>query len=679
VLTAWLLLFLGLMPPLLDVAEVEAQPAEDVQKRGKKIAAQQLLLAAIEGLYERGVETKTLTSKILGKPAEHKNRFQSEKILKAWVQLQLQADLEAQLPKISSELNKEKQWVSLQKLREMLDSLKPNQTIQRVLSEKFPAASKEARNKAVEIQYKQVKTGIYPQPAEVEAIDQGGNKQRKKIEANIKQNMAGKLVLLEENDGRVQQKIGAVIDDALQQLRQQREILSRADVEGISDTVIRRNLGQEIQNFIAEQKKQQKEGGKIYDIFPSVENTLPETAQRLMMKRFEAFLSSDFSRFFSEKRIKHSIRTNIPAHRASLDASVKILSKQLKPKVKSQLVSEYAAKAKKEGGGGAFRTRLERLLNEERSLRLAYENQFNGTLENLTDKVRKELAKEQLARFFPEISNGEWRPSDDEIHEDWMAGKVGEVKINDLLNNASVSQENLLKETENDLRDAVRTLRGEGLTAYGAQLKLVVDHKESISEKIAGDTKEQSKEYWIADYTNTVKSFWNKKRFQLNWETGSRAPKKYAELFNGTKEEIKKIIARIFNYREKHPPLTGGRRGGRGGDGGGGRGGGRGGGKGDGIGDSMKSLLLFFPWYLWVILALILLLIVALVIWLVKRRKNRTSQTPLPGQTRLSGGIRLTELKDGFIIKGKYIRGKNDTDAARATLERALGLLQNES
>jgi len=680
VLVAFIFLFSNSMYLLTGSPSAFAQQTEEVQKRGKKLAARQLIVAEIEQLQDRGVESKTLINKILEKPVEHKDRPQSERILLAWAQSQFRTNLEAQLPKISSQINKEKEWVSQIELREMLVILKPDETIRRVLSQKFPSAYQEARNSAVEIQYKRIRTGIYPQPVEIEAINKMGDKQRAQIEANIQQNMIGKLILLRENEERIQREVRTIIDDALYQLKKQREVLSSANVEGISNTAIERNLRQAIWNFIAEQKNQQKDGRKVYDIFPSASKEIPSIAQRLMVKRFQDFLSDNLPRFLDEKKIKQLITTNTPAH-VDLDTSLKILDKQLKPLAKSRVVSEYAAKAQKEEGDATFQKKLEQLLKEEQNIRLVYEDQFDKTLRNLALKVREEVAKEQLASFFPEINSGEWIPPEKKIRQFSSPGPEG-VDVDDLFNNSHI----LLQETKEKWRNAVKILLREGSTAYNGQMGLVDRHRESIKKQILEDSEGLNSDHWVNHYIDTVQGDWNKECVQLVQWARSPLRDKYSSLFDGIKETIEGIIARIFKDQEMArkeakskslpSPITvvkpggttgGGTEGGTGGGSGGGNGDGTGGGSGSTTLDTLIRCLLRLPWWLLLILGilgLILLLNIAYIIWRIIRRIKRKKK-----------GIILTVLKDGFRICGEYHRGKTDMGKTRATLEKALSLL----
>lgn len=666
VFAGWCLLFLGTLSFLFSVAkvEVEAQEAEEIQKLGKRMTAKQLLVAEIEGLSDRGVEPKTLTNLILERPGEHRNRTQSEAQLKAWVQTKFRTHLTGQLSKVDSQINQKKKWVSEQELREILNQLEPQvqKTIQQFVSQRFPPIYEEARKQAVESQYTLVRTGFYPAPTDVEAIEQMGQNQREKIEANLKQNMIGRLVLLEENEGRVQGEIEAVIEDALQQLRRQRHLLENANVEGQSDTVIASNLRQAILNLIAELKNQQKDGRRVYPIFPSVEKAIPERARRLMGERFHAFLLSDLSRFLNAVQIKQSIIANITEH-AKKENSLKILDQQLKPAVQLRVVSEYAANR----ADTAFQVKLFQLLKADENIRQTYENQFTQALKRLATPIREEVAQEQMLRFFPEISQGKWIPPEPMILQVVTGQHSDEVDLSSFLNDKPP----LLEETAEQLKQGVGSLLNEGKDAYNGQVQLVKAHRQGIETEIAADREGRTKADWVQHYINVVHSDWEQKRLPDGRTLSSTLVKKYPELFDAIQAEIQQIIDSIFTEQEKKQSqsLTGS----------------TGGqditrtstdttnnkGTGDESGEEPPHSA---RQYLIPILLLILfLLLLGLAIWYILRQRKKkkeadTSQIPL-------GGLTLTMLDNGaYRIEGEYYPGRTDQNRSLATLERAIQL-----
>jgi cbb3-type cytochrome oxidase subunit 3 len=660
----WCLLFLGTLSFLFSVTKVEAQEAEEIQKLGKRMTAKQLLVAEIEGLSDRGVEPKTLTNLILERPTEHRNRTQSEAQLKAWVQAQFRSYLTEQLPKVYSQLNQKKEWVSQQALREILDQLEPQvqKTVQQFVSQRFPPIYEEARKQAVESQYTLVRTGFYPAPTDVEAIEQMGQNQREKIEVNLRQNMIGRLVLLEENEGRVQQEIEAVIADALQQIRQQRQLLENATVEGQSDTVIASNLRQAILNLIAELKNQQKDGRRVYPIFPSVEKAIPERAQRLMGERFHAFLSSDLSRFLNAAQIKQSILTNITEH-AKKENSLKLLDQQLKPAVQLRVVSEYAANS----ADTAFQAKLFQLLKADGNIRQTYENQFTEALKRLATQIREEFAQEQMVRFFPEISQGQWIPPEPMILQLVTGQQSDEVDLSSFLNDKPL----LLEETAEKLKQAVRSLLNEGKDAYNGQVQLINAHQEGIEIEIAAARERRTKADWVQHYIDVVHSDWEQKRMPDGRTLSSTLVKKYPELFDAIKAAIRRIIDSIFTEQEKKQSqsLTGST-----------------GGQGitgtstdtthnKGTGDEsggeppQSARQYLIP----ILLLILFLLLLGLAIWYILRQRKKkkeadTHQIPL-------GGLTLTMLDNGaYRIEGDYYPGRTDQNRSLATLERAITL-----
>ena len=693
---------------LYGVEEAIAQ--EEHQTSAKRITALEQMIAVIEKLEQRSIDKNLLEKQIIDSPAKYKKRDKSKEILREKYEIRLKNELDAELSKISKAGWVTKEWLDMQRNTQFRGKIES--AMETVLGEKFPKTFEKARELAVKKQWESVTLGIYPDQKDVETIEEKG--ERNQLEKKIAERMAGEITLLEENENRLEEAIDAVIDDALSQLQEQRNLVRNSKAKGtFTDTAIKTKLLEELNQYITEQKKANPNKYIYKDVFPSVRSEdIPKRAEELMKEKFQIYVSSnEICSFIDQNEIKSLIEGN-PSEYYTFEQSLKKLQEKLIFNIRNKIVIKYSEKA---GGNRDFQKKLKILLIKDNDIVRSVNDNVNEGLKEPVKKIREQLTERQLG-YFPEIKSKGWEIPEEIILKYNQKGYVPTIdKLGKLLKIENIKEikNSLLKESEDELNSIKKKLLEEGNRALCRQQGIVGNLGSEIQNifqrEIRNDPnyKKLNKDKRCKHYKSRVEklyvrqteNIWKKNRIKLIWGDQEYRPymeKKYSKLFNHTIDEIEKIITPDFFEEVEEPEIekvehseeiegesegadgegaggegtggegTGGE--GTGGEGTGGEGTGGGGGGAGGVGEKIAKIIKsLFPWLL---LLILLVLLILLIWWLLRRRKKKVKQVVC------SGRIIFKTTDKSFYEELEYPKGETDSNKVKEALNNILKSLK---
>lgn len=358
VVACWFFLLLNV---LIGYSLEDTKAAQD---EAKELTAIKIIADAIKKLEKQPIDKDGLEKQIINSPLNHKNKEESRGILRNWYGERLRNSLRDKVSRLYKIGFVTKEWLEKKQV-DVLYGKRISSIIKEVVdSNEFTEAFKQARLSAVEKQWQNVRLGIYPSPTDVENIDQGGVTLRNRIEQTLKENMSGRVELLEENEKRLEGEINRVITHALSQLQGQRNLVKNSMAEGsFSEGTITRKLMKELKQYIIEQKQEAKPSEKIYNVFPSVKTQVYERAKELMNEKFQMYISDEFHLSINEGKIKKWIEENPKGH-YDFNQSFEELQRRLIPHIKTKIVGKYIEKTG-EVSNKDFQEKLNNLLTKD--------------------------------------------------------------------------------------------------------------------------------------------------------------------------------------------------------------------------------------------------------------------------------------------------------------------------
>jgi hypothetical protein len=550
------------------------QESKKAQGRAKQLTVIMLIETEIKALKEEKINPESLESRMLRSPSSHQVKTKSEELLKNQYYEQLNNRVLKRLNSIPAEINtKEETWISDKWLEEQLETKYKNEIsriIKSLTGDPFTRAFETARDSAVEKQKKQVILDSYPTPVEIEEIDRNGRIARDRVVERLKSKMAGEIALFDESRDWLKTKIGLVVDDALDQLRYQRDFVRQNNaVNCFTEPKIKEKIKTDLDNnILAIRTRNAGNNKKIYDVFPTVDTSIPGRARELMETKFRDFVGGYK---INKPRMTGEIETLIdknPGLHKTLEMSTGKIEKKFIPELEDEIIEGYGKKA---GGGKEFVKTLRDIVNSNEDIKRTFNSFIKGQLLESLTQAREKKAKEQLSPFGKVIS-GEWQPPENKITQYKKDEK--EVKLPELVNLLSIKNgnrilENLLLESEEQLKSNITRLLEEGGKVLDRQKGIVDDLKGTVKDEITNMLKNKPdynqlkpdqrmktyKDEALGFYIKKIAEVWRSNRKDLIRE-GTFLDGKYLDLFEFTKAYARDVLTIDFFPDIKEPVVT---------------------------------------------------------------------------------------------------------------------------
>lgn len=583
-----------------------SQESKKTLEKAKQLTAIMLMQTEIDALKEEKIQPESLASQMLQSPSIHQVKNKSKDLLKNQYKKHIEGQVLKRLKSIPAEINtKEETWISDEWLNEQLEkhyNKKISEIINYLLAQPFSRAFERARESAVEKQKKQVILDIYPTPTEIEEINRKGKDARDSVVEGLKIKMVGQITLFDESRNWLKDKIGAIVDDALGQLRHQQDFVQQSNaVDCFTVPKIEKKIKADLDTYLLSRRSQNTgSGNKIYDIFPIVEKeSIPQRAGQLMKTKFRDFISEyKINNSQLVRKIKTLIDENPGLHKTHKMSSM-VIEKKFIPGLSGEIITAYERKA---GGDKTFGKALQDLLNSDDNIRTTFNTSIKERLLETLTQARNEKSKEQLSPF-REVISGKWQPPENKIVQ--FKSNKKEMELHELVKLLSIRNgerilETLLLESEEQLKSNITLLLEEGGYALDCQTGIADELKDTIKDEIKNFLKNKPgynqitssqrmkmyKNVALDFYIKKIAGVWKEKRKTLIWGRKIDEPfmdKKYLDLFERTKEYAKDVLTTDFFPDIQEPVITPTtKENSNKGPGGGGKG--KGGGKGDGKG-----------------------------------------------------------------------------------------------
>ena len=547
-----------------------ADGAGEFDRASAEGAAELVLRELSREVLEGGKSAEPLGAKMLADPGAYRRREKAKKDLEQDFLMDLEARYASEAAKVLERLarpRKVEDAFSAGFLKEA--SALDKEDTAKSLREKYGRVFDAARKAACEAQAATLQAKVRPTEREVDSMP--AERLRETLAARISENQDKPV--FEENISYISERLaGPMVDEALRQRKSQQDSVRRTRVDGYAPSVLEANLARHVRIFVAERKRDAKDGEWVYSIFPSVTNeTVGTQARKVSLSRAADAAAEAEIGEGAEELIGKAIEEDAAKH-VRREESLKTFEPMFAAELREAAMKDVFARAP-ESEKAEFREFVE--ANAERGefadkVRERVRNEFLP----LVVKVRDAMAKRQFADFHPLLADGTWFPGGDLV--DRVCGSheyrqlVQKWRELDGVEGAKGGGEAelLLEEAVKLADDSVAANFERARSARTFQLGLVEPAAKAVGEELAAKKKAGGKvelQDAVAALTEAVKKDWSGKREEVVWKCvpeekrPSNADAHFAELFPSVVKKIeeaaKKILERLAEPDpEEKPP-----------------------------------------------------------------------------------------------------------------------------
>ena len=547
-----------------------ADGAGEFDRASAEGAAELVLRELSREVLEGGKSAEPLGAKMLADPGAYRRREKAKKDLEQDFLRDLEARYASEAAKVLERLarpRKVEDAFSAGFLKEA--SALDKEDTAKSLREKYGRVFDAARKAACEAQAATLQAKVRPTEREVDSMP--AERLRETLAARISENQDKPV--FEENISYISERLaGPMVDEALRQRKSQQDSVRRTRVDGYAPSVLEANLARHVRIFVAERKRDAKDGEWVYSIFPSVTNeTVRTQARKVSLSRAADAAAEAEIGEGAEELIGKAIEEDAAKH-VRREESLKTFEPMFAAELREAAMKDVFARAP-ESEKAEFREFVE--ANAERGefadkVRERVRNEFLP----LVVKVRDAMAKRQFADFHPLLADGTWFPGGDLV--DRVCGSheyrqlVQKWRELDGVEGAKGGGEAelLLEEAVKLADDSVAANFERARSARTFQLGLVEPAAKAVGEELAAKKKAGGKvelQDAVAALTEAVKKDWSGKREEVVWKCvpeekrPSNADAHFAELFPSVVKKIeeaaKKILERLAEPDpEEKPP-----------------------------------------------------------------------------------------------------------------------------
>ncbi|MBI5222795.1 hypothetical protein HY990_00070 [Candidatus Micrarchaeota archaeon] len=520
--------------------------------------------SAIKEIKDKNINNIADDSKkeILSKIHSHKERKESEKLIRAFISVKLKSEFNEDLRKIHKSFNVQLSEDQFKREIEKKFGSDIENNKNEFLKNKGSKVFINARDLAINEQMSRVSLKVYPSESEVEEIDKAGWKSSnvRNMKEKLKRAMRkSEEKLLEEVENKIDKRVEDISEDIKQQIKVQKNALGLLPPGNLFTIKQFRDAWEDnVRKEIEKIKKNKEPWQNIYNIFLSIKEEINHKAGIEEQKRFREFIKNVNINIATEEEISKVIREDIKAHKA-VDNSLNLITKKIMDKAIQKIIEKYALNAQP-GERSDFTSRLQNkyLPNVKAEIR----ERVDALLMPDLNATREKIAKEQVKGFFPVLADGSWELSgkNEEIIKRIKINKNLSIRSYDdcmkepvltSITERNVKKDELLNETEEKVFNNVNMFLSEAEKAWDGQWDIYLTHKSYI-EDVADKGKKilieqeiknkpgRDKAYWVEYFTSEINKIWQKNRVSLIWPQGK--PKyqkeKYVELLKYVKDEI---------------------------------------------------------------------------------------------------------------------------------------------
>ena len=547
-----------------------ADGAGEFDRASAEGAAELVLRELSREVLEGGKSAEPLGAKMLADPGAYRRREQAKKDLEQDFLKDLETRYASEAAKVLERLarpRKVEDAFSAGFLKEASQLGKEDAA--KSLREKYGRVFDAARKTACDTQAATLQAKVRPTEQEVDSVPP--ERLRETLAARISENQDKPV--FEENISYISERLaGPMVDDALKQRKSQQESVRRTRVDGYAPSVLEANLARHVRIFVAERKRDAKDGEWVYSIFPSVTNeTVRTQARKVSLSRAADAAAEAKIGEGAEELIGKAIEEDAAKH-VRREESLKTFEPLFAAELREAAMKDVFARAP-ESEKAEFREFVE--ANAEKGefadkVRERVRNEFLP----LVVKVRDAMAKRQFADFHPQLADGTWFPGGDLVDRVCGSHEYRQLvqKWRELEGvegaKGGAEAEVLLEETVKLADDSVAANFERARSARTFQLGLVEPAAKIVGEDLAAKKKAGGKvelQDAVAALTEAVKKDWSGKREEVVWKCvpeekrPSNADAHFAELFPSVikkiEEAAKKIIEKLAEPDpEEKPP-----------------------------------------------------------------------------------------------------------------------------
>ena len=551
-------------------AACAADGAGEFDRAAAEGAAELVLRELSAEILEGGGAVEALRAKMLADPGTYRRREQAKNALGQAYVKDLESRYAAEARKVMERLARPKKIedaFSAEFLQEA-SALRGEDTA-KSLAERYGGVFDAARKAACDTQSAGLQARVRPSEAEVDSTPP--ERLRETLAARIAENQDAPV--FEENISFISERLaGPMVDEALKQRKSQQESVRRTRADGYAPSVLEANLARHVRIFVAERKRDAKDGEWVYGVFPSVTNDLVRAqARKVALSRAADAASEARLGEGAEELIGKAIEEE-PAKHVRREDSMKIFEPLFAAELKEAAMKDVFARAP-DPEKTEFRAFVEENADSGEFADKVRERVRNEFLP-LVGKVRDALSRRQFADFHPLLADGTWFPDGDlsdrvcGSHEyTQLVAKWRELPGTEGAKGGSEG-EILLEETVRAADGSVAANFERARSARTCQHGLVEPAAKKVGDALA-ETAKSGRKVELKDAVEAlaaeVKSRWSERREDVVWKgvPKEKLPKNaadhFAELFPSVLKKIeeaaKKIIERLSEPEpEEKPP-----------------------------------------------------------------------------------------------------------------------------
>ncbi len=545
----------------------------EMMNRNTALLAANLLVSELRDAFAKREIGIDLYGAMLADPAKYSSPATAASLLGHDYAAALQSAYRAEAQKLLDDVRKRYEGTSGCLSPEFTaDALQlPPSHLQANVSNVFPTLFKSARERVCAEQRLRIVGSSYPTESEVDTLS----------EAELVGRLEGKLLadwgsaIFEENRGFVRTSVVTpLVREAFAQREQQQRIISGAAVSGaVLPEEYEKELNGKLAEAIAARRGNPSER-KVYDIFPSVLQSVPRRARELTVWKFISTMKDYAPQYTSDQIIDLIIAA--PGDYRSAAGGERQFYSLYRRRMMTSALAAFLERVP-EAGRRELRSFLETNISSNQDAENAIKASFDRQVLGMFRKLREDVAKAQFKRYLPSLENGSWQPPEAELQNNYhdrnlkYSAKWRGLAGLELTPEVALF---LFDETNDMAANAVDSCFSTALKAMDRQFELVranykvlygfVSNAEqnanyncesAIMEFLQLPTDVQLTREAIAKaYSGKVAADWEHERVAMLWPQGAIRPPNYEQLFKPlfplVAEEIERNARSLFSELE---------------------------------------------------------------------------------------------------------------------------------
>jgi len=502
--------------------------AEPAKKENARLAAQLLVNGLREKAKGRQVDPESLYAQMNADKSGHAETEKSRALCRQAAEKSLREFYATEARRVLDRLIKVGRpegvadWFTADERNGLLSL--PDSDVKQSIDSGIGQAFGKAREKSCSEQWEKLARDVFPTESEFESAE------RSMLRRSLTERLVAKHpeAVFQENSARLGSEwADNVLNEAEQQRKSQQQVVSGSSGgPALEPSGIAQAIGKDIASFRDSMKGK---AGKVYDIFPSVRQSIPTRASDVAGQKLSAGLSKMQARVPKDD-VKQFISKELEKH-AGKEASWGLCQSAFSQAIRSKSVDAYVSEAPAEGRE-ALRQFVEGALRGNASCGNAMDGLVERSLKPAFEEARSDITADQVAENFGPLSAGSWRPADEEIYSQQNRTSVSVTNPLSMpgISSKPFDRARLLEETVDSVRGAVERAVSEGVAALRAQMAAV----ERAEPQVRSDLRRMAS---VPDIDSLVSSFMDK--VVAAW-SGARHGSRYESLFQRVQDDVRR-------------------------------------------------------------------------------------------------------------------------------------------